>query len=171
MDKKTSEMLAQAFAHLGLIPSFDGAILFSDDIADITGFQIKGKVNDAGRMVFCVHGHTEGGMTYKESVDIFKEKFQEIHGNPVRELGKHDIHTPNYPAMGADYVEDISPATIIRILRVSFEEDSNAMEGILAAYIMRLTQEITRWHDHFERLAKNSGTLMTCFQKILQENL
>ena len=171
MDKKTAELIAQAFGHIGVIPSFDGAILFSDDVADVTGFQIRGNVNEAGRMVFCVHGHTEGGMTYSESLQVFQEKYTEIHGNPVRELDKHDINTPNYPSMGADYVKDISPATIVRILRVSFEADSNAMDGILAAYIMRLTQEITRWHNHFSKLAKNSATLLTCFQKILEESL
>ena len=171
MDKKTSELFAQALGHIGVMPSFDGAILFSDDIADVTGFQVMCQTNDTGRMVFKVHAHTEGDMTYGESLDVFKEKYQEIHGNPVRESDKHDINTPNYPTMGSDYINDIAPATIVRILRVSFEQDSNCMDGILTAYIMRLAQEITRWSEHFEKLARNSKTLAACFQKILQESL
>jgi hypothetical protein len=171
MDKKASEMLAQALAHLNLIPSFDGAILFPEDIADVTGFQIRGTTNTAGRMVFTVHAHTEGDLTYAESVEIFKEKYKEIHGNPIRDLKKHDINVPKYPSFGSDYIEDLSPATIVRILRVSFETDNNAMGGILTAYIMRLTQEVSRWANHFEMLAKNTRTLATCFEKILEEDL
>jgi len=171
MDKKAAEMLSEALAHIAIIPSFNFAILLSDDVADVTGFQIMCKVNNLGRALFSVHGHTEGGMSYNESLEIFEDKYKEIHGNPIRELKKHDIETPNYPSFGADYVKDLSPATIVRIIRTSFEKDDNTMEGVLTAYIMRLSQEITRWSNHFEMLAKKSKILATCFEKILQESL
>ena len=171
MDKKMYEAFAQALSFIEIIPSFDGAILFSDELADIIGFQIKGDVNNAGRMVFSVQAHNEGEINYDEAVNIFKEKYQELHGNSIRELGKHDIHTPSYPSTGADYIEDISPATITQILRISLENDTNDMDGVFSAYIMRLTQEISRWYTHFEKITQKTKILKECFEKILENSL
>jgi hypothetical protein len=170
MDKKTAEKLASALSQIGCIPSFNGALLLSDDVADVVGFQIHCEMNDVGRTVFKVQGHTEGDMTYSESLDVFKSKFQEIHGNPVRELGKHDINTPNYPSMGSDYAEDVSPATIIRIMRVSFNEDSNGLNGILPAYIMRLTREVNKWSGYFSSLANKTKKIETQLSEVLEES-
>jgi len=172
MNKKAAEMLSEALAHIAIIPSFNGAILLSDDVADVTGFQIMCKANAVGRAIFSIHKHTEGDMTYSESTSsITKRSTKRSMGIQLGTYKKHDINTPNYPSFGSDYAQDLSPATIVRIIRTSFEKDDNTMEGVLTAYIMRLTQEITRWSNHFEMLAKKSKILTTCFEKILQENL
>jgi hypothetical protein len=170
MDKKTAEAFACALSEIGCIPSFNGALLLSDDIADIVGFQIRCDLNNEGRSVFSVKGHIEGGMTYDESLEIFKSKFKEIHGNDVRELKKHDIHTPNYPAMGSDYAEDISPATIVRIMRVSYNEDSNGLQGVLPAYIMRLVREVEKWSTYFNSLAKKTNKVKEQLSQVLEES-
>ena len=165
IDTATSEKLATALSFMGVIPSFDGALLFSEDVTDVTGYQIKCRSNEVGRLVYSIvdlpdlpHGRSK-----------FKSLYLKIHGNPVREDETHDINTVNYPTMGSDYVSDISPATIVRLLRVVFE-GSNEVGGILPAYIMRLTQEIARWEAHFASIHKKTNMLKTVFEQILQES-
>ena len=102
------------------------------------------KVNNEGRMVFSVCAHVNGEIELAEAVSIFKKNYKKIHGNNVRPLGKHNFNSPNYPTMGTDYVEDLSPATIIILLRVSFN-NSNESAGILPAFIMQLTKEVESW--------------------------
>jgi hypothetical protein len=171
LNKELSEQLAKVLSEISCIPTFNGALLLNDDIADALGFQIRCTMNEEGRTVFSVHGHTEGDMTYSESLYVFKQKFEEIHGNPVRELKKHDINTPNYPAMGADYAEDLSPATIIRIMRVTFETNNEELAGVIPAYIMRLTNEVEKWSAYFEKLAKKTRGLEVDLKEILEKSL
>jgi hypothetical protein len=159
LNKELSEQLAKVLSEISCIPTFNGALLLNDDI------------DEEGRTVFSVHGHTEGDMTYSESLYVFKQKFEEIHGNPVRELKKHDINTPNYPAMGADYAEDLSPATIIRIMRVTFETNNEELAGVIPAYIMRLTNEVEKWSAYFEKLAKKTRGLEVDLKEILEKSL
>jgi len=171
MNKKTAEQLASTLSEIACVPTFNGALLLSDDVADVVGFQIKCDLNNEGRTVFQLHAHEEGDMNHAECLDIFREKYEEIHGNPVRKIGKHDvINTPNYPPMGADYAEDISPATIVRIMRVSFEKDQNGMAGILPAYIMRLTREVEKWATYFASLASKTQNIHKNLNEILEES-
>ena len=165
MNKKTAEMFATALSHIGIIPSFDGAFLFTDDITDITGFQIQCKTNETGRMVFSFVDHEN----YPNAYRTFVDKYEEIHGNKIRNSTKHDINQPTYPAFGADYIIDLSPATIVRILRVQ-EENSNEMVGILPAYILQLTKEIKRWEDQFKKMYENTSTLRQTFEQIFEES-
>lgn len=164
MNKKTAEMLATALSHIGVIPSFDGALLFTDDITDITGFQIICKTNKTGRMVFSLIDHPD----IPNGIHNFTEIYREIHGNPIRTT-KHDIDQPTYPAFGADYASDLSPATIVRILRVK-EEKSNEMIGILPAYILQLTKEVKRWEDQFKKMYEKTSTLRQVFENIFEES-
>jgi len=165
MDKKAAEMFATALAHIGVIPSFDGAFLFTDDITDITKFQIQCHTNNVGRMVFSLVDipEIEGG------IHNFTEAYRKIHGNPIRPSDKHDVHQPTYPAFGADYVIDLSPATIVRILRYK-EENSDEMIGILPAYILQLTQEVKRWEDQFKKMYENTSTLRETFEQVFEES-
>lgn len=168
LDKKTSEALAEALSCVGCIPSFDGAMLFSDDIANVTGFQVMCNRNTEGRMVFSVHGHVKGDMTYDESLHVFQNAYKKIHGNPIRELGKHDVNSGKYPSFGADYAKDLSPATIVRMIRVAFE-NVDELECILPAYVMRLTQEVKNWENHFKKLHRDAFILREKLEEILEE--
>ena len=72
--------------------------------------------------------------------------------------------------MGADYACDLSQATIVRILRVSFEQ-SDELEGILPAYIMRMTREVKKWEHQFQRMHENTSSLRFAFEQVLNESL
>jgi len=166
MDKKTAEAFAQALSEIGCIPSFDGALLFSDDVADVVGFQVRCNTNNTGRMVFSLRSDEDK----PEAILKFMNQYEELHGNGIRIDSRHDAdNTPTYPTMGADYMYDLSPATIVRIIRVAFEE-SDEMIGILPAYIMRLTQEVKTWRDHFSKLAKRASLLSYKFEQVLEES-
>jgi len=165
MNKKTAENFATALSHIGVIPSFNGAFLFTDDITDITGFQIQCNTNETGRMVFSLVDQPK----IDNGIHNFTEAYREIHGNPIRLTGKHNVHQPTYPAFGADYIVDLSPATIVRILRVK-EENSNEMTGILPAYVLQLTQEIKRWEEQFNKMYENTKTLRLTFEQIFEES-
>lgn len=166
MDKKTAETLAQVLSEMNCIPSFDGALLFSDDVADVVGFQIKCSLNNTGRMVYSLRTNED----QPEAITRFMTDYERIHGNPIRTNSSHDSYTsPHYPTMGTDYMYDLAPATIVRILRVAFE-NSNELVGVLPAYIMRLTREVQKWHDHFAQLTKKATGLSHKLEQVLEES-
>lgn len=171
MDEKTKEALVHVYSNLEIIPNIDGALIFPEDIADITGFQIKCNVNTSRRAVYQVHAHTDGDLTYEESLHVFKEKYQEMTGKPIQDDKKHDHESSNYPTKGADFVTDIAPSTISTMLYNDYNQTENDIDYTFSAYIMRLTQETKRWENLFKKQYEKTSTLRQALEKILNEDL
>jgi hypothetical protein len=161
MNEELSNKLTYIIENLYLIPSFNNAILFSNDIADILGFQINCNMNSKGRLIFSPTAHSEAGMTLNESIYIFKEKYEEIFKYNIRD--EHDSNTDIYPIF--DHINDISPTTIIKIMKSSLNDKNN--KNPIPDFITNLHKEIKKWNEYFASYLIEIDKLTTESEDIL----
>jgi hypothetical protein len=162
MDVKISETFANVLSFIGAVPSFDGALLFSGDIADILGFQIKCKTNSEGRLRFFVFPQ-EG-----EGPNKFCELYKRIYDKPVRSVKKYNTDRPHYPTAGSDRLFDVSPATIAKMIRLRLNE-SEELECVFPAFVMRLAKEAQNWENQFLKLYHRNKLIREKTEEIFED--
>jgi len=157
MDKKESEDLTMLLSNLSSIIHFNHASLFPEDVVEMTGMQIHCVVNKAGRLVY--------------SLAVGKDVFDRIcikeYGYQLEEAGKtRDILT--YPATGSDSLDDLSPATIVRILKLS---EGNEDECIIPLFVLRIMDVAEECEKVFHNLQKKAKKIQRDAEKVYEEIL
>lgn len=163
MNEKCTEMMTNILPHLSCIPSFDGAMLFPEDIHEVLEFQIRCSLNNHGRLVFSVYEDDD------EHCHQFRKLYLELHGNPIRNSEGHVPNTAHYPALGDDYLNDVAPATISHMMRKAAEQ-SEELETSIPVYIMRISKEAKRWEEQFENMIERLKLLQKGMEKIYEES-
>jgi len=145
MDKKSTEAIATLLSKLGCLPSFHSADLFTDEIVELVGFQIRTYMNEAGRLVFgALNGH-----------DKLEAAYKKIYGYEIRE--NMDDNRPNYPTTGSDSVYDLAPGTIARLLKVGTSE--NEFQSIVPVFIMRISEMAEEWKNQFYKMYRDADSI------------
>jgi len=157
MDKKITAKIAKLLAQLGNLPSFHKADLFTNEIVEMLGYQIRTYVNASGRLVFaCSQGHEK-----------LAEVYEKVYGYKIQE--KEDADRTHYRPAGSDSMYDLSPATIARLLKVG--NTDNEYQSVVPVFIMRISQVAEDWKVQFEKMTRDATTVYKEAEEIYEDLL
>ena len=164
MNDQTSEKLTALLTHLHIIPCFDGASLFTDEVYSLTGFQIRGDINKKGRLVFSLSSNSKDW-------DILQGAYHSEFGYQLPYKGSSDPSVIScYPTTGSDSLDDIAPSTITRLLSLS-EENGLEEDNAIPIFMMKISEVAEGWKEQCERLVKNANLLKSIADEIYDEIL
>lgn len=165
MGAEVTEYFATALSYVSVLPTFDNVHLFTNEIADIMGFQIFCAKNNEGRVVFALDDRKG---YYSSASENFVNNYKTICGHPPKK--ESDPENKIYPTMGSDSLMDIAPNTLARMLKMKFEENTE-LNTVLPMFFMRLAKEAQTWEKFFANMHKKSKILKDCFSNICEKSI
>jgi len=164
MDNKAAEKLATLLSHLHLIPCFNDANLFTEEVYSMVGFQIHTWLNSKGRLVFSFDMDNKTGWEGIQN-DYFSE-----YGYQIPYKGRSDANDRStYPTTGSDNLADIAPSTITRLLWLS--ESNNEQEDFIPLFIMQITDAAESWENQCLKMSESAATVKKVAEQIYEDVL
>ena len=162
MNKKSAENFAILLGHLNHIPNFHDALLFNEELVEMTGFQIKSWLNRVGRLVFAVP---------EVHVDSFSSGYFSEYGLKIAIKSKCNVNArKECPTTGSDSLDDVCPSTIARLLRLS-EEEADDDDNTIALFILQISDALDSWKEQCKNMLKNAESLKDVADKIYDDIL
>ncbi|MBT3578175.1 hypothetical protein HN499_05200 [archaeon] len=145
MENKDAESLAALLGKMHIIPVVYDSFLFSEEVYDMTGFQIKCTLNKVGRLVYSVYD-------VEHDICLFQIAYEKEFGSEMDKKSKGNVDKrKEYPATGSDSLNDLSPSTIASLLRVS-ESDNDDEDNTIALFLLQISDVIESWSKQCEKM-------------------
>ena len=155
MNEELAGKLVYLLKNLNEVPDFNDADLFTEEIYKLTKFQIRCQLNSSNRTIFSLS--CSGSRIHTGDKEAFQTLYCRINGGDAY-LGRDNLRPDKYPKFGNDYIDDLSPENIVKMLQVTFIEKGDE-DDIFPLFFMYLSNKIEGWSNFFIEKAKKINYL------------
>jgi hypothetical protein len=167
MEEDIFKKIEEVLPLLNEVPSYASGDLFTDEICKLTKFQILCRENCVNRIVFSLKNTKS--LSDKKDIVSFQTLYCRLNGSDAY-LKREDSNPEKYPKFKNDYMNDLAPETIAKMLKIVFIENKDE-NNALPLFLLKLSDTIEVWSNYFHDKAKKLKEIKNKVDDIYDESL